>query len=42
MLKIGSMLQSPDEYIKEQYKKDIYDEFIEPTSFNNYQRYRRK
>ncbi|MEA2019070.1 MAG: 2,3-bisphosphoglycerate-independent phosphoglycerate mutase [Campylobacterota bacterium] len=23
-----------DEYIDEQYKKDIYDEFIEPTSFN--------
>ncbi len=24
-------------YIDEQYKKDIYDEFIEPISFNNYQ-----
>jgi len=28
---------SPDEYINEQYKNDIYDEFIQPTSFNNYQ-----
>ena len=28
---------SPDEYIRDQYKNDIYDEFIEPTSFNDYQ-----
>ncbi len=28
---------SPDEYVIDQYKNDIYDEFIEPTSFNNYQ-----
>ena len=28
---------SPDEYINMQYKNDIFDEFIEPTSFNNYQ-----
>jgi len=27
---------SPIEYIKEQYSQDIYDEFIEPMSFNNY------
>jgi len=27
---------SPIEYIKEQYSQDIYDEFIEPISFNNY------
>ena len=25
-----------NEYIQEQYAKDIYDEFIEPISFNNY------
>lgn len=28
---------SPDEYVNKQYQNDIYDEFIEPTSFNNYQ-----
>ena len=28
---------SPIDYIDAQYKKDIYDEFIEPISFNNYQ-----
>ena len=27
---------TPNEYITEQYKNDIYDEFIEPISFNNY------
>ncbi|PIF03962.1 MAG: phosphoglycerate mutase (2,3-diphosphoglycerate-independent) [Arcobacter sp.] len=28
---------SVEKYIEEQYKKDIYDEFIEPISFNNYE-----
>ena len=27
---------TPDEYIKAQYNNDIFDEFIEPMSFNNY------
>jgi len=27
---------NPDDYIKAQYQNDIYDEFIEPISFNNY------
>ncbi len=27
---------SIEEFIQEQYAKDIYDEFLEPTSFNNY------
>lgn len=27
---------SCEKFIQEQYEKDIYDEFLEPTSFNNY------
>ena len=27
---------TPDDYIQEQYKNDLYDEFIEPMSFNEY------
>ncbi len=27
---------SIEEFVQEQYAKDIYDEFLEPTSFNNY------
>jgi 2,3-bisphosphoglycerate-independent phosphoglycerate mutase len=30
------VLISPTDYIKDQYNNDIYDEFIEPVSFNNY------
>ena len=28
---------SVEEFVQEQYAKDIYDEFLEPTSFHNYQ-----
>ncbi|WP_299545761.1 2,3-bisphosphoglycerate-independent phosphoglycerate mutase [uncultured Helicobacter sp.] len=35
---LGENLQnsSPQEYLQEQFAKEIFDEFIEPASFNNY------
>lgn len=31
-----TVASSYEKFIQEQYEKDIYDEFLEPTSFNNY------